>query len=101
LLRTLSVMGGCHDTDIAIAMLATLIGAAPPALAGPDVPGASARPHVPIRPLVVQPSVHLRVHIPSISHHVATQFQTGQNTAPHGDQIDESYFHAVGGIGQR
>jgi hypothetical protein len=70
----------------AIALLTALVGGAKPALAGPNVAGA-ARPHVRILPLV-HPTIRPCVHIPSISHHVAKQLQTGQsqnNSGPAGD----------------
>jgi hypothetical protein len=71
-------------TLTAIAMLTALIGAAAPALAGSKVPGASARPHVRILPLV-RPTIRPRVHIPAISRHVATQLQNKhKNPGPKG-----------------
>lgn len=59
---------------IAIAMLTALIGSAAPALAASNLPGAVSI----LLPVVVRPSIQPRVHIPSISRHVATQLQTGQ-----------------------
>ncbi len=61
-------------TLTAIAMLTALVGAATPALGGPKSPNPSARPHVRILPLI-SPTICPRVHIPSISRHVATQLQ--------------------------
>jgi len=68
----------------AIAMLTALIGSGAPALAASNLPGAaSIRP-----PVMVRPPIQPRVHIPSISRHVATQLQNQQtdpgHTAPAG-----------------
>jgi len=63
----------------AFALLAALVGAATPALAGSGQPGAALRPQLSMRPPLLRPSIRPRVHIPAIRRHVARQLLNEAN----------------------